>query len=396
MILSRLQNFTFTGTPKILFGAGEIDRLPEIIRGRHNRVLLLTGSKSFRSSAHWDKLIKNLKESGICHSDYVMSGEPSPNHVDNVVSACAYKKFDWVVAIGGGSVIDAGKAVSAMLPLKAPVFDYLEGVGTKNHPGVKVPFIAVPTTAGTGSEATNNAVISRIGDHGFKKSLRHDNFIPDIAVIDPRLMITCPPKVTAFCGLDAFTQLLESYVSTHATEMTDALAYTGMQAIKNTLIQAATTGSQDISVRSGMAYAALISGISLTNAGLGIVHGLASTVGGFFQIPHGAFCGTMIAEATEMTIKKLRAQGSTNITSLKKYMDIGQLLGDSKNMDGERSCYVLVDALHKWTEKLAPPRLGKFGINDSHLEKIANAASNKNNPVQLTKSEIKDLLKRRL
>ena len=190
--------------------------------------------------------------------------------------------IDVVLSTGGGSVIDAGKAVSAMLRVEGSVAEYLEDVGTRKHPGTKVPFVAVPTTAGTGCEATRNAVLSRVGPDGFKKSLRHDNFLPDAAVVDPVLTLSCPPDITAACGLDALTQLLESFVSTKASVLTDVLALSGLEHIGNSLVPACTNSGQDIDMRANLSYAALMSGITLTSAGLGTVHGFASSIGGLF------------------------------------------------------------------------------------------------------------------
>ena len=180
-----------------------------------------------------------------------------------------------------------------MLPLSDGIINYLEGVEL-NPPGSTVSFIAVPTTAGTGSEATKNAVISSIGESGFKKSLRHDNFIPDIAVIDPQLMLSCPETLTAACGLDAIAQLLESYVSSKSNPITDALAFDALTKAIPAFEVAVKDGHKNLEARASMAYGALISGITLANAGLGIVHGFASPIGGFFDIPHGVVCGTLL------------------------------------------------------------------------------------------------------
>ena len=182
--------------------------------------------------------------------------------------------------------MDAGKSISAMLTKTESIKEYLEGIGTKKHDGKKMPFVAVPTTSGTGSEATKNAVISEIGGRGFKKSLRHDNFVPDSVVIDPRLMISCPQNVTAASGMDVFSQLIEGYLSTNSSPMTDALALSGLRYIKEGLLKSYETGD-DIDARGKVAYASYLSGVVLANAGLGTVHGFASPIGGYFDIPHG-------------------------------------------------------------------------------------------------------------
>jgi alcohol dehydrogenase class IV len=390
-----IENFSFARFPKIYFGPGEFRRINEIIRQTGKTVLLVTGSRSFRSSDRWTGLLASLKQDSVCFFDYALSGEPSPEQVDEAVNVFGEKEIDLVIAIGGGSVIDGGKAISAMLPHRSPVKDYLEGVGTKKHNGEKVPFAAVPTTAGTGSEATKNAVLSRTGDNGFKKSLRHDNFVPDTAVIDPELTLACPADVTASCGMDAFTQLLESYVSTQASPITDALAFSGIKHAKDARVPAATGGAGDIGVRSGMSYAALISGITLANAGLGIVHGIASSIGGYFDIPHGVFCGTMIGDATEMNINKLN-DDSSGLAALDKYAKIGYLLTESRGYDIEQGCKLLVKKLHEWTDLLNLPRLSKFGIRETDLDRIIDSSGLKNNPAPLNRDDMKQLLLKRL
>jgi alcohol dehydrogenase class IV len=252
----------------------------------------------------------------------------------------------------------------------------------------------VPTTAGTGSEATKNAVISKIGPDGFKKSLRHDNFVPDVALIDPELTLSCPPDITAACGMDAFTQLLESYVSTKASPITDALAYSGLKCINETLIKACKD-SKGINARIGMMYASLISGITLANAGLGIVHGLASPIGGYFNIPHGVVCGTLIGTATKINIQR---SATENDKAYEKFAQLGEFFSryDEELIDADDCCRSLINTIEGWIEQLNIPRLGQFGIKSDDLDRIVAITGNKNNPVELSKDEIKNLILERL
>jgi len=371
--------------------------LGDIISGIGNRILIITGTHSFTSSGKKDILDQALSKKSVKAFYVSLKGEPSPDFVDDTVFRFNNSGITSVCAVGGGSVIDAGKAVSAMLFHDDSVLDYLEGVGTgKKHDGAKAPFIAVPTTAGTGSEATINAVLSRIGPGGFKKSLRHDNFVPDVAVVDPELMLSCPPDITASSGLDAFCQLLESYVSTKATPLTDALAYSGLYHASRNLVQVCTTDAGSIEVRAGMAYAALLSGITLANAGLGIVHGIASALGGLFAIPHGVICGTLLGAATEVTINELKKQEAAGDRALQKYARAGTLLSEDECQDTDMCRNLLIRKLHEWTGILHMPLLSKYGVTESDINDILDRTGNKNNPVELDRCMIRRIIEMRL
>jgi alcohol dehydrogenase class IV len=283
-----------------------------------------------------------------------------------------------------------------MLPLREPVTPYLEGVGTKTHPGKTLPFIAVPTTAGTGSEATKNAVISKVGKSGFKKSLRHDNFTPVCAIVDPELTLSCPPRVTAACGMDAFTQLLESYVSPQASPFTDALALSGIELMAPALIPASTGQAGDIGLRTSLAYAAFLSGITLANAGLGIIHGLAAALGGLAPIAHGVVCATLLAEACRTNVTRLRELRGPEDVLLAKFARLGRIVSGARDADAPDACDLLLRTLDEWTEKLPIPRLGAYGVSESDLDALAAQAGQKNNPVRLEVDDIKAILHARL
>ena len=392
-----IPSFISVRIPQIYFGPGRFSDLDKIVGETGKTVLVLTGVHSLGSSGKLDVLIKALKDRAIKYFHFTVKGEPSPDLVDRAVCEFGDKNIDVVLSIGGGSVIDAGKAISAMLLQSTSVLDYLEGVGKGIlHNGVKVPFIAVPTTSGTGTEATKNAVLSRVGTDGFKRSLRHDNIVPDIALVDPELTLSCPPDITAASGMDAFTQLLESYVSSQATPLTDALAYSGLGSLKDNLVLVSTTGGNNIAARTSMAYASLISGMTLASAGLGIVHGLASAIGGLFSIPHGVVCGTLVGAATEVNIKSLKEMNSAGNTVLRKYAKVGSLLEGSHSEDIDYCCGVLTRKIAEWTEVLRLPLLSEFGIKASDVDRIISRTGNKNNPVKLNENEIKELVLRRI
>ncbi len=391
--------FSLASIPYIIFGAGKLIELYNIIPKFGNKVLFVIGGSSLQQSGKWNEITSNLENKSIQFSLVTIAREPSPTVIDEIVAKFRNKNLNLIIGIGGGSVTDAGKAISAMLTKEDSIKNYLEGIGKKIHDGKKIPYIAIPTTSGTGSEATKNAVISEIGSDGFKKSLRHDNLIPNMAIIDPELMISCPPSVSAACGMDAFTQLLEAYVSSKANPITDALAHSGMKFMSQNILLACSTGALDVNVRGAMAYGSLLSGITLANAGLGIVHGMASPIGAFFKIPHGVVCGTLLAEATKVNIEMLQKQGLEGKHGLKKYAQIGALLTDEPSIEENEIlvyCFALTEILKNWTQKFKIDRLGKYGIEEKDLDKIVESSGLKNNPVKLNKERIKNIVLKRL
>lgn len=391
-----INDFSFTPFPEIFFGAGEFLKLPAKLE-ENSKILLITGGNSLESSGLLKKFTDTLDLLKISFKVIKISSEPSPELIDAVTEKFRTQNITNIIAVGGGSVLDAGKAIAAMLPVEDSIINYLEGVGTKTHPGSTVSFTAIPTTAGTGSEATKNAVVSSIGEKGFKKSLRHDNFIPDMAVIDPELMLSCPQNLTAACGLDTITQLLESYVSSKANPITDALAYGALEKVIPSFENAVKNGSTDINARADMAYGALISGITLANAGLGIVHGFASPIGGFFDIPHGVVCGTLLPTATEINIKKLQtSDDQKHKERLSKHIKVARLLSGTDKLSDNEALEVLVKQFYKWVVDFKIPSLSHYGINENDFEKIIKSTGLKNNPVDLNQSELREILLKRL
>jgi alcohol dehydrogenase class IV len=386
--------FQFSRLPLIFFGPGKISLLPGLIKRYGEVIILITDQKAFIDSSYAREMFDSFRESGIKYHHVVVSGEPSPELIDTTVEKYRNEAVDAIVAIGGGSVLDAGKAVSAMLHRTESIKEFLEGVGTIEHPGTKLPFIALPTTSGTGSEATKNAVISHVGKSGYKKSLRHDNFVPDIAIVDPRLTLSCPQNITAASGMDCFTQLIESYLSDKANEYTDALAWEGLKEIKSSLVQSYMHGN-DIQARTGMAFASLTSGICLANAGLGVVHGFASSIGGLYSIPHGIICGTLMAPANAIIIRELR-KSKSNPAALKKYVSLGRLfLGTGERSD---NYYIngFIEYLLKLTDELQLPKLKQYGIEGRDAGVICRITELKNNPVNLGLEALEEIVMERL
>lgn len=387
--------FNFNLSQKVYFGPGKLSILPDLVSGYGKKMLLIT-SDSFLQSTHQEKLFEILKQKKIHCQLAKLSREPSPEHIDTIVENFKNDCPDMVVAVGGGSVLDAGKAVSAMLLKNESVLQYLEGVGSRIHDGQKIPFAAVPTTSGTGSEATKNAVISKVGQNGFKKSLRHDNFFPDIALLDPLLTTGCPHSITSACGMDALTQLLESLVSTQASRLTDALAYSGLEGFGDALVTSSLYRPDDISARTILSYGAYISGVTLANAGLGVVHGFASVIGGFFHAPHGVVCGTLLAETTRQTVDHLLKE-QPGSPALEKYAKAGQILRNSQVENSiKKDCFLLVDFLQQLTGRLDIPALRKFKLTKDHIDKIVDQTAQKYNPVKLSDKILVKILNKRI
>jgi len=393
--------FSIARLPRIVFGPGCFRDLPKIVAGYGRRVLIVTGGKSLRASKNWETLLAGLRMAGLEWEDVTVTDEPSPQSVDENVAAFHEKGIEVVLGVGGGSALDAAKAIAGLLKPGNTVMDHLEGVGPElPYTGPVTPFIAVPTTAGTGSEATKNAVLSVQGEDGFKKSFRDEALVAQIAVVDPELLATCPPEVIAANGMDAFTQLLESYVSSKANPFTDALALSGMQSIKNAFFAAWQGGDSEEAQRgrAGMAYSSLLSGITLAQAGLGSVHGLASPIGAYFPIAHGVVCGTLVAVATELNIRAMREREPEN-PSLVKYARVGELLAETPPRNHEEAWDELVRVLYEWTARLKLPILGSYGVKEKHVPKIvagSRGSSMKTNPLVLTDAEIAAVVRARL
>lgn len=346
------------------------------------------------NSRHGEEITSGLREANLDLNHEVIAHEPSTTLIDQIVEKYRGTGIQVVVAVGGGSVMDSGKAVSAMIPVEGSIRDYLEGVGDRIHSGDKIPFVAMPTTSGTGSEMTKNAVISEVGEKGFKKSLRHDNFIPELAIIDPEMMLSCPSSLTASSGMDAFTQLLESYVSTRANPMTDALALQGLKQIKKYLLRAYLEGEKNIEARSGMALAAMFSGITLAHAGLGLVHGFASPLGGFYHIPHGVVCGSLMAPVFAHTIDNMTDQPEH--PAMQKLLIVSKVFADFKYKQDQEYLQAFKEKLIHITSLLEMPRLSDYEFSEDGISKVIEHTTHKQHPCQLTDEQMVDALKSRL
>lgn len=394
MIATDPYPFDLGAIPRIVFGPGRLAELPRLARGFGTRVLLVSGSRSFLAGRHAAPTLRGFADAGLTLEQCTVAGEPSPESIDAAVRTFRDARIDVVIGIGGGSVLDAAKAIAGLLPTGDSVMDFLEGVGPERaYTGPALPFIAVPTTAGTGAEATKNAVLSRAGKNGFKKSFRHDLLVARYALVDPDLLATCSPALIAANGMDALTQLLEAYVSARANPLTDALAESGLHAVARGLLRWYRDGN-DTAARTDMAYAALLSGIALAHAGLGAVHGLAAPLGAQFPIPHGVACGSLMAAATEVNLQALRSRAPTH-PALAKYARVAAILRGENIGEVHAAHTALLDTLQAWTAEMRLPRLSAYGIGAADFAAIVadcRGNSMRTNPVLLTDAEVTAIL----
>ncbi len=391
-------SFELSRLPAVSFGEGALHRVPELAASFGNHLLLVTGAESFRASRHWPTFSAALEQRQLSWDTLTVKGEPSPELIDEAVAKYRTADVAAVLGIGGGSVLDAAKAIAGLLPRGNSVLDHLEGVGQGVvYVGPSLPWIAVPTTAGTGSEATKNAVLSIRGKEGYKKSFRHEALVARQAVIDPLLLESCPPELVAADGMDALSQLIESFVSSRSNALTDTLALSALDAVRDGLLPW-FEGKEDVrAARSRMAYAAWISGVTLAHTGLGAVHGLASPLGAFFPAPHGAVCGTLLAAATATNVEAMRGREPDN-PALGKYARVYAVLSgtDALSADGPEA---LVGLLRDWTHRLNLRGLREFGVRESDLERIvadSRGSSMRTNPIELTDEETAGIVRQRL
>jgi alcohol dehydrogenase len=363
---------------------------------------VVTGRHSFRASPAWPALVAGLDAAGVSVVDMSVDGEPSPELVDLAVAAHRDRGIEVVLAVGGGSVLDAGKAIAGLLRADTSVMDHLEGVGRGvPYAGPAVPLVAVPTTAGTGSEATRNAVLSRVGADGFKKSFRDERLVARDAVVDPSLLVGLSPGAIAANGLDALTQLLESFVSPCSFALSRGIALEGLVAARDGLLpwfSAVADGGDAPGARSRMAYAALLSGICLAHTGLGAVHGLASPLGAHHPIGHGEACGATLVAATRLNITALEARDAPS-TALGRYAEAGRVLAERPRLDDAAARRALVETLSEWVHRLGTRGLGSFGLEESDLAPLiaeARGTSMRTNPVELTDAEVGWILRHSL
>ncbi len=381
--------FEFATAGRIIFGPGSLARLPELTRPYGSRALLVTGRTGERAAL----LTELLNRGGISPVMFAAEGEPTLDTVRRGAKA-ARNGCDLVIGFGGGSAMDAAKAIAVLATNSGEPLDYLEVIGKgEAFTNAPLPCIAIPTTAGTGAEVTRNAVLGS-PEHGLKASLRGPFLLPKAAIVDPELTVSLPPRVTASSGLDALTQLIEPFVSCRAQPFTDMFCRTGIAHVRTALRQTFKDG-KDLPAREHMCYASLLSGLALANAGLGIVHGFAAPLGGMLDAPHGAICAAVLPSAVDVNIRTLR-QRAPGQAPLNRYREIAHILTANERAEPED----LTSWLMSLTRDLGIQPLGAWGLRSSQLpelvEKTAEANSTKANPLPLTTDELVEIAERAL
>jgi alcohol dehydrogenase class IV len=369
--------FEFATASRIIFGEGTAATLPELALSFGSRALVVTGASAERASG----LVAALSA-----VTFAVASEPTVEMVRQGARRAQEGACDVVIAWGGGSVIDAGKAIAALATNGGEPLDFLEVVGRgRTIASPPLPLIAVPTTAGTGSEVTRNAVLGST-EHGVKASLRSPLMLPRVALIDPELTYGLPPAVTANTGLDALTQLIEPYVSARANPLGDAICLEGMRHVAGALRRAYHDGT-DRDARRDMSLASLMGGLALANAGLGVVHGFASALGGGWAAPHGALCAALLPHGMAANVAVLRARAPQH-PALERYGEIARLLTGRNEASADEG----IEWVRALCAELAIPPLRAWGITENDLPDIvknaASASSMKANPIALTGEEL--------
>ena len=383
-------DFEFATATRIIFGTGTISQVGALASSVGERALVVGGASGERAS----RVGTLLAESGLFVERFSVNGEPTVGMVREGARLARTHKFDLVVGIGGGSALDAGKAISAMATNLGEIFDYLEVIG-KGMPlsAPPLPFIAIPTTAGTGTEVTRNAVIGS-PQHKVKVSIRHPLMLPKIALIDPELTYSLPAQVTATSGMDALTQLIEPFTCNAPNPMVDALCLEGIDRSARSL-RKAYEHPDDKNARNDLSFASMLGGIALANARLGGVHGFAGPIGGMSAAPHGAICARLLPVVLEFNIRALEKR-LPGAGPLKRYTQLAMLLTGEENCSPQDG----IEWIYDLREALRIPALRDYGLSEKDVdflvEKSAQASSMKGNPIQLTRQEMSEILLRAL
>lgn len=374
--------FEFATAGRIVFGPGTLKEIGASARALGTRPLVVTG----RNPARAVKLLELLVANGLSAATFAVASEPSTDAVLAGVEQARQSRCDLVIGFGGGSALDAAKAIAGLLGNDGNLLDYLEVIGRAQPlPRPGVPCLAIPTTAGTGTEVTRNSVLAS-PEHRVKVSLRSPFLLPRVAIVDPELTYGLPPAVTATTGLDALTQLLEPYVCNRANPLVDALCVEGIRRAARSLRRACECG-EDPAAREDMALVSLFGGLALANAGLGAVHGFAAPIGGMFPAPHGAVCAALLPPVMAANVRALRERQPASPV-LARFGEIARLLTDRPQATAEDG----IAWVRELCRTVAIPPLRTYGVNEGDIpavvEKAALASSIKANPIVLTREEL--------
>lgn len=383
-----MTHFEFATAGRIIFGPGSVREAAGISASWGKKALVVAG----RSRERVEALLRQLDAKGTAASLFQVQGEPTVETVRSCALHARESGCDFVIGFGGGSAIDTAKAAAAIVANEGDLLDYLEVIGKgRALANPSLPFLAIPTTAGTGAEVTRNAVLASV-EHRVKVSLRSHFMLPRLAVVDPELTYPLPPFLTATTGLDALTQLIEPFVSNSSSPITDALCREGILRVARSLRRACSHGN-DARAREDMSLASLFGGLALANAKLGAVHGLAGPLGGVLPAPHGALCASLLPIVMEVNIRALqeRAPGSP---ALERYSEVARLLTGKENARRSEG----VSLLSALCSELAIPALSAYGLGQNMIpavvEQAMKASSMKGNPIELTGSELTSALER--
>jgi alcohol dehydrogenase class IV len=387
--------FEFFTVPQIVFGRGTFERIGGLVASRGRAALIVSNAGEPGDGGIVERLTSHLSTSGSEWSFWRQQGEPQVEHVEQAVAVAARNGCDCVVGLGGGSAIDTAKAVAAILTNGGSPTDYMEVVGK----GQKIakpaaPWIAIPTTAGTGAEVTRNAVIGW-PDRRFKASLRSPHLLAHVALVDAELSAEVPRQVVACSGMDALCQLIESYTSKGSNAICEPLALQGIRLAMRSLDRT-YRNPLDLEARDDMALAALLSGITLTNAGLGAVHGFAAPMGALLPIPHGTICAALLPHVMAANVEALRDSGCEQV--LLKYAEIGRFAADQADLAPAEAIDQAIRFVGQLSEQLDIPRLAPLGVTDAMLPEIValavKASSMRYNPVVLSEQSLTGILRR--
>lgn len=376
----------FSTANRIIFGKGEFRKIPDLIKGWGSRAFVIRGNDPSYGKELFD-VIENLN---LEIDFFVVSKEPDVDMLFKAVQLARKSQSDFVIGFGGGSVIDTGKAVAALLNNEGDLMDYLEVVG-KGLPltNPSKPYIAIPSTAGTGSEVTKNAVID-VPDQNVKVSMRNAFMLPKIALVDPELTLDLPPQITASTGMDAFVQVIEPYVCNTPNPMVDMFCRDAIPRASRHLLSAYEDGS-NIAARENMAWVSLMGGLSLANAKLGAVHGFAGPIGGMFHAPHGSICACLLPAVMRVNIENLEKREPQS-DYLKRYRKISCWITGDIDSDINAGTHFIAELC----KKIKIPRLHDMGILENDfpriVEKSKNSSSMKGNPIQLSDEELTRVL----